>query len=112
MPKAERNVVTPPNQKLMGINERRSATPAASPSAVREPNQNLRDGDPSAYGGNPLLHKAPGGVRTPDHRFDVNNANIGAQPPAADMPGSGMIPVDLKVGMPATGFARMDTAKK
>ncbi len=111
MPKVERNVVSPPNQRLMGINERRSTTPAAGPPTVREPNQSLHDGDPSAFGGNPMLGKGGSPVHTPDHRFHIEDAQM-PQPQAAIMPGQGAVPVDLRAyGTDASGFARMDSAR-
>ena len=112
MSNVERSVVKTPNEALQTLAARRSATPAASAPMVHSPNATLRDGDPSAYGGNPSFAKGASPINLPDHRFSVDRAKM-PQPAAADAPGQGAIPVDLRVGdLMASGIAVRDNAKR
>jgi hypothetical protein len=113
MPGVERSPIQPPNDLIQGLAKVRSLGPGwekveAGPQ-VHDPNATISRGDP---GGSADLTRQPSTVRTPDHRFNVENAKM-PQPPAATMPGRGDVPVDLRqYSQPATGMARQDTGKK
>jgi hypothetical protein len=85
----ERNIVTPPNQNLMSLSQKRSAAPAAGPPDTNDPNNSLKNGDP---GSSASLARSVSPVDPPNHRFNVENARM-AQPPSATAPGSGAVPV-------------------
>ncbi len=108
MSNVRRGVVNAPNLNLHDLSAKRSMTPTAGGSATRSPDKARGSAEPGGCGS---LMKSASPVSTPDHRFNVDQARM-PQPPAATMPGQGAVPVDLRVGLPATGIARRDSAKK
>jgi hypothetical protein len=112
MPKVERSQVHAPNEMLQSLVQKRSATPAATGSPVHDPGLALHDGDPSSYGGRGYA-KGPSPVSTPDHRFNVDQAQM-PQPPSAIEPGTGAVPIYglNPMGMPNRALPESDSAKK
>lgn len=107
----ERGVVKSPNNMLQGLGQTRSMTPGASAPMMRDPNNGLRDGDPSPFGGRGYA-KGPSPVHLDDHRFNVNQAKM-PSPPSAVEPGKGAIPIYgfNSAGMPNKAMPEKDSAK-
>ncbi len=92
MANVERDVIKPPNQQ----------GPAGSRAAngymplSRDPSPTHPSNEPGAAGdrrgGSANLMGPPSPVKTPDHRFNVEDAKM-PQPPAAVEPGKGAVPV-------------------
>jgi hypothetical protein len=108
MSNVERGVVKAPNLNLHDLGAKRSMTPTSGASATHSPDRARGGAEPGGCGS---LTKSASPVSTPDHRFNVDQAKM-PQPSAATMPGQGAVPVDLRVGLPASGIARRDSAKK
>jgi hypothetical protein len=93
MPKVEREVVKPANE--MGPSGNRANNGflplAKAPSHVHPSNEPGARGD--RRGGSSNLAEQASPVRTPDHRFNVENAQM-PQPPSAFEPGKGAVPVN------------------
>jgi hypothetical protein len=108
MPNAERNVVKPPNEMLQGLAQTRSTTPGASDPMVMSPDHARHSADP---GGSGPLTRSASPVRTPDHRFNVDNAKM-PQPPSATEPGTGAVPIYAfnPMGMPNRALPESDSA--
>jgi hypothetical protein len=89
MPKVERNIVKPVNVPAReGARANNSFLPlAGGPPAVRPSNES------AARGSSANLAELASPVKTPDHRFHVDDAKM-AQPRAAIEPGKGAVPVN------------------
>ena len=111
MPKVERNVVTPPNERLMTLAQKRSMSPGFEASDCRPPNEDIKDGDPD-NGFMPMTHELSP-IQPPNHRFQFENAQMG-QPPSAEEPGKGSVPVGpfTPMGRPAEAAELRDNAER
>ncbi len=92
MPNVERDVVRAPNQQHRGDRRNNGFMPLAeSASPVHPSNETRKGGD--RRGGTASLTEQASPVKTPDHRFNVEDAKM-PQPPSAFEPGKGAIPVN------------------
>ena len=84
MSKVERGVVKAPNLNLHDLGAKRSMTPTAGASATHSPDRARGSADPGGCGS---LTKSASPVSTPDHRFNVDQAEDAARRRPASMPG-------------------------
>lgn len=93
MPNVERDVVKPANKPgRAGARANNSFLPlAGDPPDAHPSNETGARGD--RRGGSADLTPLASPVRTPDHRFNVENAKM-PQPPSAFEPGKGAVPVN------------------
>ncbi|MGO9467910.1 MAG: hypothetical protein ACLQVF_27550 [Isosphaeraceae bacterium] len=92
MPNVERDVVKPPNQQGPAGNRAANGFMplARDPSPTKPSNEPGAAGD--RRGGSANLAGQMSPVKTPDHRFKLEDAKM-PQPPAAFEPGKGAVPV-------------------
>jgi hypothetical protein len=100
----QHNVVTPPNQNLIGLSRNRGMGEAfaTGPADTDTPNYRGTFADGGPGGSGPLTRMASQ-VQGPNHRFNVANAGM-SQPPSTSDPGKGAVPVEpfTPLGRPAT----------
>jgi hypothetical protein len=93
MPNVERDVVKAPNEPgRAGARAANSFLPlAGGPPAAHPSNEARKGGD--RRGGSANLAELASPVKTPDHRFNIEDAKM-PQPPSAFEPGKGAVPVN------------------
>jgi len=95
MPNVERDVVKAPNEELRGARGDHRANgfmPLTEQASSVRPSNEPRVGGDRRGGSANLAGQAPP-VRTPDHRFNIENAKM-PNPPSAVEPGKGAVPVN------------------
>ena len=111
MANVERDVIKPPNEQLRGQGGDRRANGFASlaghASQVKPPNERIGGDD---RGGSFPTGKQKGDVRTPEHRFDVQDAKM-PQPPSVLQPGTGAVPISPFMKGNSTSVPLRESAK-
>jgi hypothetical protein len=108
----QRNIVTPPNEWLKNGDTNNGTVPLTREAGdCRPPNPMFRDGDPG--NGSVSLARQGSPVQPPNHRFNVSNAAM-TQPPSAQQPGKGNVPVEpfTPAGKPASAAVLRDSTRR
>jgi hypothetical protein len=89
MANVERNIVSPPNEKLRDGNVNSCGNMGRMASPVTPPNAHIHYGNTA--NGFESLARRPSGAMIPDHSFDVMKAKM-PQPHSVTTPGKGIVP--------------------